>query len=107
MGVSYVFQGKGRTALSHALDSIEKLFNVKTLLLEGGGIINGTFLEAGLIDELSVLIYPGLDGVYGSASIFGYQGQNQAPAEHTHLELIAAQTLSAGMVHLHYRVQND
>ena len=34
VGVSYVFQGKGRTALSHALESIEKLFNVKTLYLK-------------------------------------------------------------------------
>ena len=107
VGVSYVFQGKGRTALSHALESIEKLFDVKTLLLEGGGIINGAFLEAGLIDELSVLIYPGLNGVYGSDSIIGYQGQNPAPAEHAHLQLIAAQTLSAGMVHLHYRIEKD
>ena len=79
----------------------------ETLLLEGGGIINGAFLEAGLIDELSVLIYPGLNGVYGSDSIIGYQGRNPAPAEHAHLQLIAAQTLSAGMVHLHYRIEND
>ena len=106
-GVSYVFEGKDEKKLSGALEAIERLFGAKLLLLEGGGIINGAFLEAGLIDELSVLIYPGLNGVYGSDSIIGYQGQNPAPAEHAHLQLIAAQTLSAGMVHLHYRIEKD
>ncbi len=107
IGVSYVFQGEKQKQLTQALESIEKLFNVKTLLLEGGGIINGSFLEAGLIDELSVLIYPGLDGLHDSASIIGYQGQNPAPAKNAHLQLLKALTLPAGMVHLHYKVIND
>lgn len=108
VGVSYVFEGQSeKDRFTGALESIEKLFGVKTLLLEGGGIINGAFLEAGLIDELSVLIYPGLDGNYGSPSIIGYQGTNPKPAEKNHLELIRAETLPGGMVHLHYRVEHS
>ena len=80
---------------------------VKKIVLLEGGIINGAFLEAGLIDELSVLIYPGLDGNYGSPSIIGYQGTNPKPAEKNHLELIRAETLPGGMVHLHYRVEHS
>lgn len=80
---------------------------MKKIVLLEGGIINGAFLEAGLIDELSVLIYPGLDGNYGSPSIIGYQGTNPKPAEKNHLELIRAETLPGGMVHLHYRVEHS
>lgn len=107
VGVSYVFEGSSdKDRFTTALASIEKLFGVRTLLLEGGGIINGAFLEAGLIDELSVLIYPGLDGKYLSPSIIGYQGGNPRPAEKTRLELIDAKTLSDSTVHLHYRIKH-
>ena len=108
IGVSYVFEGESKqNRFQKALKSIEELFSVKTLLLEGGGIINGAFLEAGLIDELSVLIYPGLDGAHSSPSIIGYQGDNPLPAQKSHLELIDAKAMAFGMVHLHYRLTND
>ncbi len=107
VGVSYVFEGKSnKDRFTEALKSIEKLFGVKTLLLEGGGIINGAFLEAGLIDELSVLVYPGLDGNHQSPSIIGYQGKKPRPAEKNRLKLIKALTLPDGMVHLHYSVEH-
>ena len=52
-GVSYVFQGDGaecteREKLSAALAALEETFGVKRLLLEGGGVLNGSFLAAGL-----------------------------------------------------------
>lgn len=36
----------------------------------GGGHINGGFLEAGLIDEVSLLLAPGIDGRKGQTSLF-------------------------------------
>ena len=45
-------------------------FGIETLSLQGGGIINGAFLKAGLLDELSLLIYPGIDGLSGVPSVF-------------------------------------
>jgi 5-amino-6-(5-phosphoribosylamino)uracil reductase len=36
------------------------------LLLEGGGHINGAFLQADLVDEVSLLLVPGIDwGIRG------------------------------------------
>ena len=37
-------------------------FGIRVLLLEGGGHINGAFLQADLVDEVSLLIVPGIDG---------------------------------------------
>jgi 2,5-diamino-6-(ribosylamino)-4(3H)-pyrimidinone 5'-phosphate reductase len=40
------------------------------LLLEGGGRINGAFLEAGLVDEISLLLAPGIDGRHDIPAVF-------------------------------------
>ena len=103
-GVSYVFEGRGseRSRLSEALASLEALFDVHTLLLEGD-ILNGSFLEADLIDEVSLLVYPGIDGVYGSPAVFGRQcGDGPSPSRHVRLKLIEAEPLPGGVVWLHY-----
>jgi riboflavin biosynthesis pyrimidine reductase len=81
---------------------------IGTLLLEGGGTINGAFLKAGLIDEISVLMYPGIDGLAGVPSIFEYSGEDgEQPAAGRSLRHLATETLGGGMVWLHYRVEES
>ena len=53
-GVSYLIAGERDVDLSLALEKIGARFGVRTLMLEGGGRINGGMLRAGLIDEVSV-----------------------------------------------------
>ncbi|HEY0093808.1 MAG TPA: dihydrofolate reductase family protein, partial [Archangium sp.] len=67
-GVSYLFGGKTELNLARVLQKLRKDFGIKKLLLEGGGKINGSFLAAGLIDELSVLLAPVADGGIGTPS---------------------------------------
>ena len=69
-GVSYVFAGKKSVDLGLALRKLRALFGIERLLLEGGGAINGSFLDAGLIDELSVIIAPVADGSTGTPTLF-------------------------------------
>jgi len=105
-GVSYVFEGKGDDAFPAALAEIERRFDAHTLLLEGGGIINGTFLKAGLINELSFLIYPAIDGLAGVSSVIGYPGApGELPAKGQRLEHIATETFPGGVVWLRYAVK--
>src|SRR4051812_6855765 len=61
-GVSYVLAGAREVDLALALQKIADLFAVKTLMLEGGGRINGGFLKAGLMDEVSLIVAPVADG---------------------------------------------
>lgn len=56
--ISYIFAGKEQFDVSLMLYKLKELFNINLLLLEGGGIINGTFLNEDLIDELSIVIAP-------------------------------------------------
>ena len=55
-GISYVVSGKSTVELRKAVALLGKHFRIRTLLLEGGGHINGAFLQAGLVDELSLLV---------------------------------------------------
>nr|WP_256369874.1 dihydrofolate reductase family protein [Microvirga sp. KLBC 81] len=92
--------------MHRAIETLAESFGVKTLLLEGGGTINGAFLKAGLIDEISVLMYPGIDGLAGVPSIFEYSGEvREKPAAGQSLRHLTTETLEGGMVWLHYRVE--
>jgi riboflavin biosynthesis pyrimidine reductase len=40
------------------------------LIVEGGGMANGAVLRAGLVDEISLIIWPAIDGATGGPSVF-------------------------------------
>ena len=69
-GISYVVAGKSSVDLAEAVDQLGEHFGIRTLLLEGGGHINGAFLQAGLIDEVSLLLVPGIDGRHDIPTVF-------------------------------------
>jgi len=69
-GISYVVAGKPSVDLRKAVDQLGKYFGIRTLLLEGGGHINGAFLQAGLVDEFSLLVVPGIDGRHNIPAVF-------------------------------------
>jgi 2,5-diamino-6-(ribosylamino)-4(3H)-pyrimidinone 5'-phosphate reductase len=48
--------------------------------IEGGGHINGAFLEADLVDELSLLIVPGIDGRHDIPAVFDGVNPNRTNA---------------------------
>lgn len=107
-GVSYIFAGPMGDDLTAAMTQLAEVFGVKTLLLEGGGALNGSFLKAHLIDEFSTLIHPGVDGLAGVQSIVDYQGvEGERPGEGQALRLIACETLEGGMVWLRHAVEAE
>ena len=69
-GVSYLFGGKTEVNLKKTLEKLRSHFGIETLLLEGGGKINGSFLASDLIDEVSVLVAPVADGSIGTPTLF-------------------------------------
>jgi 5-amino-6-(5-phosphoribosylamino)uracil reductase len=105
-GVSYLFAGEDGTDLQEAMEVLGDAFGIKTILLEGGGITNGTFLKAGLIDEISLLVYPGIDGLAGVPSIFEFLGAaDDRPAAGKALRHFGTETLEGGVVWLRYKVE--
>lgn len=106
--ISYIFAGKNGYDLDRALTLLNAEFGYEELLLDGGGVLNGIFLKAGLIDELSLLIYPGVDGLSGIPSIFEYRGNaGELPAQGQALELLSVERQAYGIVRLHYKFHKN
>lgn len=104
-GISYVSGGLFGTDIQSAMEVLYNEFEISKILLSGGGILNGEFLKTWLIDELSLLIYPGIDALAGVPSIFEYNGyRNELPAQGQALELLSTETLTDGIVWLRYKL---
>ena len=58
IGVCYIIVD----SLEEALNKIKNLFEVERLVLTGGATINGAFHKEGLIDELSIIMAPYIEG---------------------------------------------
>ena len=101
LGISYVFGGAKNLDFAVVLDKLARLFPIQTILLEGGGHINGSLLKAGLIDELSLLHVPVIDGASASATVFE---QGDAPGAAPRLRLLAVQQRPHDVVWLRYEV---
>ncbi len=68
--ISYVFAGKEQLDCGLLLKKLKQKFFIERLMIAGGGRINWSFLQQGLMDELSVIIAPVADGSSTAASIF-------------------------------------
>ena len=100
--ISYVVAGKSSVDLRKAVDQLGKYFGIRTLLLEGGGHINGAFLQAGLVDELSLLVVPGIDGRHDIAAVF--DGLSQAKKKAVPLRLKSLERRRGDTLWLRYEV---
>lgn len=99
-GVSYVLAGDDEVDLPLALDTLAARFGIHTLMLEGGGGINGSMLRDGLVEEVSVLLVPIVDGRVGTATLFDIAAD--APAHRLTLDGIERRT--GDVLWLRYRV---
>jgi riboflavin biosynthesis pyrimidine reductase len=100
-GVSYILAGAREVDLSVALEKIASHFGVRTLMLEGGGKINGGMLRAGLVDEVSVLFAPVVDGRMGTPALFDFT-EDDAPRYR--LALDSVEQRADDVLWLRYRV---
>ena len=100
-GVSFVLAGKNDVDLALALEKIGARFGVRTLMLEGGGRVNGGMLAAGLIDEVSILVVPVADGRVGTPAVFDIERSGAAPRQ---LTLETVERRPGEMIWLRYRL---
>lgn len=69
-GISWIACGKNGIDFPKTMEILGEKFGVKRLGVVGGGHINGAFLQAGLLDEVSLMIGGGIDGREGMAAVF-------------------------------------
>src|SRR5580658_3930873 len=106
-GVSYIFAGERELDLALALEILNRELGIERLLIEGGGKSNGSFLRAGLIDEISLAVCPAIDGAKGAPSVFDSSDTDAGvSAPITSMTLASSEVLEGGVVWLRYRLQN-
>lgn len=104
-GISYIATGKGHIDLARALDILYNEFGSRRVGVVGGGHINAGFLQAGLLDEVSMLYGAAIDGREGFACAF-----DGVPANHTHpwlLRLTDVRRMDDDSVWLRYKFAKD
>lgn len=70
LNISYIIAGEEYINCTQASEKLKNLFGIHTLMLSGGGLINGSFLNEGIIDELSLVVAPVTDASSKTASLF-------------------------------------
>lgn len=68
--ISWIVCGKEEIDLAKAMEILAENFSVERLGIVGGSMINSAFLEAGLLDKISILIGLGIDGRKGMPTVF-------------------------------------
>lgn len=100
-GISYIATGKDEIDLADAMETLCVEFGVGRLAVLGGGLINGGFLSAGLIDEVSLLLAPGIDGCEGRRALFDGIAERPCP---TRLKLQSVETMENDVLWIKYNV---
>ena len=103
-GVSYLICGKKVLDLHVAMDKLTRAFKLKKLMLQGGGKFNGALLHAGLVDEISHIIIPIVDGGVGVSSFFDIPTKTPPPKAAAKLRLMSRKPLPGGATWARYRV---
>lgn len=101
--ISWIACGKEKINIKRAMEILKEEFNIHRLAVAGGGTVNGGFLEEKLIDEISILIGPGIDGRKGMTSVFDGLSMEREPVQ---LELKNVKSFENGAVWIQYKVLN-
>lgn len=103
LGISYIIAGKTELDYALALSKLKDEFYIETLMLGGGGVLNWSFLQAGMCDEISIVLAAAADGSPDTPPLFRAQkglSKNKALG----FTLKEAKVMDGGSVWLRYRV---
>lgn len=103
LGISYIIAGKTELDYALALAKLKENFHMETLMLGGGGVLNWSFLQAGMCDEVSIVLAAAADGSPDTPPLFrAKEGLSQnLPIGFT---LKEAKVMDGGSVWLRYTV---
>lgn len=99
LDISWIVCGENHIDLRRASEILFTEFGVERMAIVGGGTINGAFLDDGLLDEVSILLGPGIDGRKGMTSTFDGLPMDREPVN---LKLSSVQSYEDGAVWLRY-----
>lgn len=106
LNISYIIAGQDTLDCALVLEKLYDLFGFTSLMLGGGGVLNWTFIQQGLCDELSVVITPAADGSSETPTLFEMRG-NLGSDMPVGFALKGVETTEDGSVWLRYTIKNS
>ncbi len=106
LGISYIIAGKDELDYALLLEKLKTLFGIETLMLGGGGVLNWSFLQAGMCDEISLVVAAAADASPDTPALFCAK-EGFAEAKAVGFQLESAQVEDGGSLWLRYRVKQQ
>lgn len=104
LNISYILAGEDALCYDLLMRKLKDRFGIQTLMLGGGGVLNWSFIQAGMCDELSLMVAPAADGSSQTPSLFETRG-GFACDKPVSFALISAQVKEGGTLWLRYQVK--
>lgn len=98
--ISYIVCGKEKIDLTRAARILKDTFKIERVGVVGGPTINTAFLDAGLLDEIIILIGAGIDGRASYPPVFNRDCDNKPV---TPLTLLDVKSYKSGAVLIRYK----
>lgn len=98
--ISYIVAGEKQIDFELLFTKIKTKFKITKLLLEGGGLLNGSVLKDGFIDELSLILTPFVVNNSKAPSLFELRDSKELKL--THFKLIEVKELERSGLWLRY-----
>ncbi|HSI47127.1 MAG TPA: RibD family protein [Ideonella sp.] len=105
-GISYVIAGNDQPDNALALHKLVTLFGMERVMIGGGGVLNWSYVQDGLVDELSLLLCPVSDASPAAPGLFTARApfSQVKPRSFT---LIDVKALKNSTLWLRYRVHSQ
>lgn len=105
LGISYIIAGEDALDRELAVTKLKELFGIETLMLGGGAALNWSFIQAGLCDEVSVVIAAAADGSAATQTLFMAR-EGLSGVSPVRFALQSAEVREGSSVWLRYSVKN-
>lgn len=103
MEISYIIAGEDALDIELLLSKLKSLFGIELLMLGGGAVLNWSFIQSGVCDELSLVIAPVADGSTSTQTLFMTKDglSEDIPVG---FKLIEAKVINQDVIWLRYRL---
>ena len=104
LGISYIIAGNTTLDYEVLLEKLKKLFNIELLMLGGGGVLNWSFIQEGLCDEVSVVMAASSDGSTKTPTLF-MEKEGLSDDKPVHFKLEDVKIMEGDSLWLRYKIK--
>ena len=105
LGISYIIAGSDSLDYEQTLSKLKEQFGIENLMLGGGAALNWSFIQAGMCDEVSVMIAAVADGSANTQTLFMTR-EGMSDDTPVAFKLQEAKVMDGDSIWLRYLVKN-